>query len=273
MIQQATDSAVRLPRSRLLDALPDVIYGFTRRLSGSDMAEGNVGYGQSRSKDDAWRMRQYWSTAIGVDPDRLTLIAQHHGSSVLCVGEEQAGQGAKPGSAPAGPADAIVTNASALPLMTLHADCVPLLLADPVRRVVGVVHAGWRGTIAGIAPSAVREMVRLYGTNPGDIVACIGPTIGRCCYEVGSEVLASWVSFAGECAELAIDQHRSVFDLPAANRLLLQQGGVLPHHIEDMSICTRCRGDQWFSHRGQGSNTGRFGAIIALRAGSISGRG
>ena len=150
--------------------------------------------------------------------------------------------------------------------MTLHADCMPVLLADPVRRAVCAIHAGWRGTTLGVVRAAVHAMTLAYGSRPDDMVAWIGPSIGGCCYEVGEEVVEAWQALVGSDGGDAIvaGPRRAHLDLVAANRRLLRDAGVDARRIEVASPCTRCHGDHWFSHRGQGADTGRFGAIIGI---------
>lgn len=150
--------------------------------------------------------------------------------------------------------------------MTLHADCMPVLLCDPVRRVVATVHAGWRGTVLDVAGATVRSMTAAFGTDPSDVVVYLGPAIGTCCYEVGDEVVSAWenVDPTGDSAAMTVLNDRWRFDLARANGYLLERAGLRSGQIDQSGICTKCDGDNWFSHRGQGAATGRFGAFIAL---------
>ena len=181
-----------------------------------------------------------------------------HGARVVCA------TGPRPDGRPHIQADAILTNRPDLTLVMRYADCVPILLADPVRRVVGIVHAGWQGTVLGVTRQAVEQMVACYGSRPADILAAIGPSIGPDHYEVGPEVAAQVRAAFGERAAelLPRPQGRIHFDLWAANRLLLEQAGV--RHIEVAEICTACHLDDWYSHRAEKGKTGRFGAAIGL---------
>ncbi len=128
------DSAL-LPvtRSRLLSDHPGVIHGITHRVPGLGLADGNLGYGPPRDTADAWQMRRQWSSAIGVDPDRLVAAGQVHGADVLRVRRDHAGVGARPDSRRVGIADALITDEPGVALLSLHADCLPLLLVDPQR--------------------------------------------------------------------------------------------------------------------------------------------
>jgi hypothetical protein len=144
------------------------------------------------------------------------------------------------------------------------ADCVPILLYDPVQGVVGLAHAGWQGTVKGIATSAVEAMQARYGSRPVDIRAGIGPSIGVHHYAVGAEVIARVRESFGEAAASFLPETNGAvqFDLWAANRFLLEQAGVF--QVEVAGLCTACHPQDWFSHRAQNGRTGRFGALIAL---------
>jgi YfiH family protein len=146
------------------------------------------------------------------------------------------------------------------------ADCVPILLHDPRRKVVGIAHAGWLGTVRLTAAAAVRAMAEHYGSRPEDIQAGIGPSIGPDHYEVGADVIAKvQESFGSDAAQLVQQRGRKQhFDLWQANRLQLEQAGV--RQIEVAGLCTACHLEDWFSHRAEKGKTGRFGALIALGA-------
>lgn len=260
-------------QSKLLNGIPGVAHGLTYRVPGLGTADGNVGYGSPRDKDDAWAMRQMWCRGIGVDPHRIVTMGQVHGRDVIRIGAEQAGCGAAPNSTHAGFADAMITDDQDVILMTLHADCLPILLVDPERPAVAAVHAGWRGTVVDVAGTAVKAMQASFGSDPSEIHAYLGPAIGGCCNEVGDEVIAAWREQArdfGPLAELAVTHPgpRDHFDGTRANTLLLQRAGLAPDHIEVSDICTKCSKDSWFSHRGHGPDAGREGALIALTSSS-----
>jgi YfiH family protein len=163
-------------------------------------------------------------------------------------------------------ADIILTNTAGITLMMRFADCVPVMLHDPIRNVIGIVHAGWMGTIHGIGRIAVEAMQANFGSNPNEILAGIGPSIGPDHYEVGPD-LAMQVrqAFGSSAPSLLIERAGGFhFDLWTANRLTLKQAGV--KQIELASLCTCCHTEDWFSHRAEHGKTGRFGAIIALNS-------
>jgi purine-nucleoside/S-methyl-5'-thioadenosine phosphorylase / adenosine deaminase len=153
-----------------------------------------------------------------------------------------------------GRGDALLENSPGSVVAVKTADCIPILLADPGRRAVAAVHAGWRGTAAGIAGRAVDAMRDRFGTAADDIEAAIGPGIGECCYEVGPEVAAR---FGG--------QGRAHLDLPGINRRQLVEAGVTPQHIYASNLCTMCRPGEFHSFRRDKDAAGRLYSFIGLR--------
>jgi purine-nucleoside/S-methyl-5'-thioadenosine phosphorylase / adenosine deaminase len=257
-------------RSELIASIPGVVHGVTRRVPGLGRADGNVGFSAPRDREDAWQMRLRWCEAAGLSAGRLVTLGQIHGTEIHIAATNHAGWGARPGSTQIGYGDGLATGVAGPVLMTLHADCQPLLFVDPGsgRRppAVAVAHAGWRGTVTDIAGATLTLMASAFGSAAEDVHVALGPAIGACCYEVGADVAEAWHERAGGDSAVAIERHGSSyrFSLTEANRYLLNRAGVQANHIDTGAICTRCAGDEWFSHRGQGPDTGRFGAMIAL---------
>ncbi len=161
-------------------------------------------------------------------------------------------------------ADAIITNIPNICLMMRFADCVPILLFDPEKRVVGIAHAGWIGTVNKIAGKTVTKMVQNFGTNPTDVLAAIGPSIGPDHYQVGEDVINKVDnSFGNSSEKLFVHKDgKSYFDLWKANQIVLTEVGV--NKIEVAGICTQCNLNDWYSHRGEHGKTGRFGVVLGL---------
>ena len=268
-------------QSELLSSIPGVAHGLTRRIEGLGRADGNIGFSAPRDRDDAWTMRQHWCAALGFVPEHLVTLGQIHGRDVHIATKAHAGHGARPGSTQIGLGDALVTNEIGPVLMTLHADCQPVLIVDPGAghrgAAVGVAHAGWRGTVADIVGATLSVMAAAFGTRVDDVHVVLGPAIGDCCYDVGEDVVDAWRRVAGADADEALvaDDRSPVtrgplrhrFSLTAANTLLLSRAGVRAANVEMSGVCTKCDGDHWFSHRGQGAQTGRFGAMISILEG------
>lgn len=165
---------------------------------------------------------------------------------------------------PPQPADGIVTDTDGLTLVMRFADCVPILIFDPVTGSVGMAHAGWLGTVRKIAARLVDQLQLRFGAQPADMLAGIGPSIGPDHYPVGPEVIDQVSGAFGAAAQHHLAQHNGAvhFDLWSANRSLLESRGV--GSIEVAEICTACHLEDWYSHRGESGRTGRFGAFVSL---------
>jgi hypothetical protein len=163
--------------------------------------------------------------------------------------------------------DALITNESGLFICVQTADCVPILLFDPVKKVVAAVHAGWKGTISKIAKKTIGQMTEKFGCNPADIVAGIGPSIHIHAYEVGPEVVeAVEASFSNSPALLkpSMNEGRAYFDLWEANQTVLMESGIPEENIELMGLCSFEQADLFYSARRDGTDTGRMVSGIRL---------
>jgi YfiH family protein len=197
--------------------------------------------------------------ALELDSEKACTVWQVHSADAVIATEPAVGRRwlAR--------ADSIVSNTPNLPLMMRFADCVPVLFYDPTQHVVGIAHAGWRGTVGQVVLSTLRAMQSAYGTNPTDVEAAIGPSIGPDWYQVGPEVVEAVQSAFGATDGLirkAVDGS-AYLNLWEANRFALEHAGV--NKIEVAGICTASNVDEFFSHRAEQGKTGRFGAVIALR--------
>jgi polyphenol oxidase len=156
--------------------------------------------------------------------------------------------------------DALITNEAGRSIGIRTADCVPILLLDSRSRAVGAVHAGWRGTAAGVIRCAIEKMAVDFGSAPADIYAAIGPCIRDCCYEVGIEVAQQFAPHFPEWEQ--VKGSRTV-DLSEANRRQMEKAGLNPGHIFDCRLCTACESEQFFSYRCESENPGRMLAAIS----------
>jgi YfiH family protein len=216
----------------------------------------SISVGDSRENVRANRERAF--QALSRDPHSVADTWQVHSADVLIA------EAPRDLSTDAPRADALVTDRPTVSLFQRFADCVPILLVDPKRRAVGIAHAGWRGTLNGVAAATVRALTERYGSQPADLFAGIGPSIGPERYEVGPEVVAQTRAvFNGQSERVLISRKgRWHLDLWAANELLLRAAGV--GQIEVSGLCTASHTGEFFSHRGERGQTGRFGALIAL---------
>lgn len=221
-----------------------------------------------RRGDDPVRVRENYRrvcAALDVDMDKLVFSAQVHGDTVRRVTSADWGQGLdRPTEYEA---DGLVTDIPGTTLVVFGADCLTVLLYDPVRRVIGAVHAGWRGTALGIVERAVETMAAKYGCERKHILAAIGPGISRCCFETGAEVPEAISASLGDEAIQFIDDlgnGRSKLDLKGINALRLMSSGVMVTNIDISPDCTMCRPDKYWSHRYTKGERGSQAALISL---------
>ncbi len=215
---------------------------------------GSVGDDLAHVREN--RIRSF--KALGCAPESIHDVWQVHSADVIYA------DAPRPLDTEYQKADILLTDNPNVTLFMRFADCTPILLYDPVKQVVGIVHSGWLGTVRGAARAAVEAMQERYSSNPADILAAIGPAIGPDHYEIGEDVIAQVQNTFGTDAESLLEEHGETihFNLWKANQLLLENAGV--KQIEIAGICTACHTEDWFSHRAEKGKTGRFGALIAL---------
>ena len=212
------------------------------------------------------RNRDKFARALGVDAARFTTCAQVHGSRVQLVDASLVGSGATDYAKTIAATDALITRLPGVPLLLFYADCVPILLADPVRKVIGVAHAGWRGTVAGIAAATVAKMQEWCGCVPGDILAGIGPSIGGCCYEVDDVVRSRALAYQEFFQPRGGGKY--LLNLQGINRQQLSAVGLKADNIVDAGVCTADNKELFFSYRQEQGHTGRMGTCLCIPSGS-----
>ena len=266
-----------------LNKLPWLVHGFSTAPGGVSELDGrkvlNLGFADWDSRENVLENRRCFQSALGAVDLALVPLRQIHSDVVHLFG-----------AAPQEPCkgDASLTNTPGLLLGVQTADCVPILLADPNRRAVAAIHAGWRGTLARIAAKAVGQMQMRFGSRPADLLAALGPSIGSCCYEVGPELFTQFASQFADASDY-FDEPRTGeepnplqwlnmmppghqpppknvrLDLRKANRSQLLAAGLPLKNIFASDLCTACRLDLFFSYRKQGPRSGRLLSAIALR--------
>jgi polyphenol oxidase len=239
----------------------NIIHGvFTRRggVSPAPWDSLNLGGLNGDHKSNVIENRKRVFDAIGLPVESIYDAWQVHGTDVICTDRP------RPLDTPHLRADAIITNNPGVTLFMRFGDCVPIFLYDPVHHVISMVHAGWIGTVQKLVKKSVEVMREKYKSIPEDIQAVIGPSIGPDHYQIGADVEKKVKeSFGVESAALLpLKDYQIFFDLWKANSYSLREAGVKNIHIS--GICTACHLKDWYSHRGEHGNTGRFGALIAL---------
>lgn len=205
--------------------------------------------------------------AVGFDVDKIVLSDQVHKTELRCVDERDFGKGLFKDSDIRG-IDGLLTDKAGAVLTTFYADCVPLFFLDPVKKVVALSHAGWRGTLMEIGAKTVEKMGSDYGSSPKNILAGIGPSIGKCCFEVGAEVADEFASGLDFSKQFIYKSEKVAgkfyIDLWAINRRTLTNAGLPDENIETAGICTKCNHDIFYSHRQVGKNRGSMAAMMSL---------
>jgi YfiH family protein len=194
------------------------------------------------------------------DTNRFVFPRQTHSDRVVVVTSENI-------TGTIDDTDALITNERGLFICVQTADCVPILLFDPVKKVVAAIHAGWKGTISKIAKKTIGQMTERFGCNPADIVAGIGPSIHIHAYEVGPEVVQAVEANFGNYAALlkpSVNEGKAYFDLWEANQTVLKESGVQEENIELMGLCSFEQADLFYSARRDGTDTGRMVSGIRL---------
>ena len=243
-------------------------HGFSTRLGGVSPAPWdslNLGANRGDAPERVAENFRRFCSAAGADPAALVKNHQVHGDLVRPVTRRDVmSSSAEPGVYEA---DGLITDEPGLCLTIFSADCIPVLLLDPVRRCAAAVHAGWRGTALGIAARAALRMREDYGCRPEHIRAAIGPGISPCCFLTRDDVPGALRDGLGSQAETCIrpaEDGRWHVDLKGANALWLRRAGLSPEHIALCPDCTACRTDRFWSHRVMGERRGGMAAIIQL---------
>lgn len=248
-----------------------VLHGFSTRLGGvskGDYSSMNLSFDRG---DDPKAVRENFrriGEAIGVRPEDMVMSRQTHTTNVRVITEEDRGKGIVR-ERDYTDVDGLVTDVPGLCLVTSYADCVPLYFVDPVRKVIGLSHSGWRGTVGKIGEKTVRIMREQFGSDPADILACVGPSVCMDCYEVSEDV----IDRVREAFEEKV-WHKLFYkkadgkyqlDLWKANEEIFREAGILPEHMAVTNVCTHCNSKILYSHRTAGDKRGNLCAFLALK--------
>lgn len=245
-----------------------VTHGFSTRLGGVSQGPlATLNLGRSRNDEPALVRENYhrFSAALGIRLDRIVMGQQVHSNTVRVVTEEDAFQDLYEPTHFEG--DGLITNCPGLTLAVFYADCIPVLLYDPVCRVIAAVHSGWRGTSLGIVNNAVNQMCDTFGCQANDILAAIGPGISSCCFETHDDVPTAMQEHLGDLVEPFVFQQpngKYHIDLKSIIKKQLQKRGLLSEHISVSDLCTACHLDLFWSHRKLGDARGNQAALIQL---------
>jgi polyphenol oxidase len=216
--------------------------------------------------------RRLLCEAIGVEVDSMTVAQLVQGTHIEVVISSSQGLRAAERAQRFVDTDGLITNIPDVPLFIFIADCAALSFFDPVRKVIGIGHAGWRGTVGGIARKMIEAMNAAFDCHPADLLVGISPSIGPCCYQVRGDVVAAFHEVYPEQASTFFQQQDDGsihLDMWKALTCQLRSSGIQEAHIELAGICTACRTDMFYSNRAEGGKTGRFTGMITLHPSSI----
>lgn len=245
-------------------------HAFSTRLGGvseGEFTSMNMAFNRGDNPESVTENYKRICKSAGFDFESLTASAQDHNTFVRAVTSENKGVGIyKPRDLHS--VDALITNEKGVTLVTYYADCTPLFFVDTKQKAIGLAHAGWRGTVGRIGEKVVKKMTELYGTNPADIIAAIGPAISVCCYEVDKPCADNFYALSD------LDSSRFVFpkengkymiDLLETNRQILVAAGVKNENITVSDVCTNCNSELLWSHRATKGKRGTMSAFMCIK--------
>lgn len=248
-----------------------VHHGFSTRLGGvSQGCYASMNLSFTRGDDEAAVRENYHRIAksIGVKCENMVLSQQTHTTNVRVVTEKDKGKGIVT-PLDYTDVDGMVTNIPGICLVTFYADCVPLYFVDPVQKAIGLSHSGWRGTVGKIGKETIRKMEEQYGSDPKDILAAVGPSICKDCYEVSEDVILEFQKNFKEryWKDLFYRKENGKYqlDLWKANQLVFQEAGIPAENISMPGICTCCNPQFLFSHRASHGKRGNLAAFLGIR--------
>lgn len=258
-------------------------HGFSTRLGGVSkgiFSSMNLGLTRGDVREDVLENFRRIADALEVSCEDMVFSDQTHTTNVRVVTQKDRGNGITR-EKDFFDTDGMVTNVPGLVLVTFYADCVPLYFVDPIHHAIGLTHSGWRGTVGRIGTRTVETMQQTYGTKPSDIIAVIGPSICKDCYEVSEDVADAFKQEFGKASEKICRPYDSEqkkqdvilysksdgkyqLDLWQANRRVMLEAGILEEHICVSGLCTCCNPDFLFSHRASHGRRGNLAAFLSL---------
>lgn len=245
-------------------------HAFSTRLGGVSVGEFtsmNMAFNRGDNPESVTENYKRICKSAGFDFDSLTASAQDHNTFVRAVTSENKGVGIyKPRDLQS--VDALITNEKGVTLVTYYADCTPLFFVDIKQKAIGLAHAGWRGTVGRIGEKVVKKMTELYGTNPDDIVAAIGPAISVCCYEVDKPCADNFYALSDLDSSRFVfpkDNGKYMIDLLETNRQILVAAGVKNENITVSDVCTNCNSELLWSHRATKGKRGTMSAFMCIK--------
>ena len=251
-----------------LDKYEELSHLFTTRhggVSSGCTSTWNFGAKEFDTDENILENFRLLGEIFSVDPSDIVRTNQTHTANILKVSDEDRGKGVTRERGYTD-IDGLVTDTRGLVIVTTHADCNAVFFYDPVKHVIGLAHSGWRGTLQRISLSMVDLMRSEYGTDPGDIIVGIGPSLCQDCFEVDLDVSDAFLASSPDYSQfIRYRKVKAYIDLKGIIRKDLTDHGVSPENIHDMGLCTKCNTDDFFSHRGHHGKRGVMAAAMMLK--------
>jgi len=276
------NNSVKYLTFQSLDSLDFITHGFSTRHGGISpgiYSTMNLTFSSSDDPENIKENYRRFCAALEIDINSLVFASQTHTNNVIAVSAKDRGKGIlRPKDWEN--VDGLITDSPGAFLVTLYADCIPLFFADPVKKVIGLSHAGWKGTLNGIASNTIQMMKSEFVCNPKDIIAAIGPGIEMKCYEVDNKVANEFFKLPESIIENCIiktnitscskdlendESNKFLIDLPLINKNFMISEGLSPENIEMSGFCTKCNSELLFSHRATKGKRGGMAAIMGIK--------
>lgn len=254
----------------VLRQYPYIRHGFSTRMGGvskEHLSTMNLSFSRGDEEENVRENYRRICKAIKINPNDMVFSDQVHDTKIHVVTEEDRGRGYQFPRELKG-IDGLITECTNIPLVTYYADCVPLYFVDTKRKVIGLSHSGWKGTVNKMAIHTIQAMTKEFGTNPKDVVAVIGPSICRDCYEVSEDVASAFAkAYQKEIAESMLEAKangKNQLDLWLANIENCLEAGIPRENITNSNLCTCCNHEIFFSHRASNGKRGNLAAFLSL---------
>lgn len=245
----------------------NLLHCFTTRKGGvskGNYESMNIGFSTGDTDENVKRNIEIMAEKLNINVYDIVETNQTHTNVVKYVTEEYKGKAFS--ESPFKGVDGIYTDKKNLVLMSFHADCTSVFFYDPVKKVIGLAHAGWRGTLLNIVGNMVKAFVNDFNSDPKDIITAIGPSLGPCCFEVDKDVADLFLSESDEFRNfMEVKGLKYHFNLWEINKYLLKKEGIKEENIEMSNLCTKCNNDLFFSHRGQGVKRGLLAGLLMMK--------
>lgn len=254
----------------VLEEMKGIKHGFSTRLGGVStgyFSSMNLSFSRGDEEESVRENYRRICKALDLNPDDLVFSDQVHDVQVHRVTEEDRGYGFRyPRKLTA--IDGLITDEKNIPLVTYYADCVPIYIVDPVKKAIGLCHSGWKGTVNKMSVHTVQAMQESFGCDPLDLVAVIGPSICRDCYEVSEDVAEKFkAAYSEKIASQILEEKKDSkyqLDLWLANIENLLEAGLKRENITNSNICTCCNHELLFSHRASKGKRGNLAAFLSI---------